>query len=261
MDCPSEEALIKMKLANLSGIYSMSFDLTARILVVFHKSSLESIFSELNRLNLGTSVIDQTIVSDGILPENPSKQAKILWLVLLINFFLFILEMATGFLSHSMGLIADSLDMLADSLVYALALLVVGGSMSKKNLIATISGYLQMGLAVIGILEVIRRFLGREITPDYTSMIVISVLALIGNATCLILLQKNKSHESHMKASMIFTSNDIIVNGGVILAGVLVYLTESKWPDLIVGSVVFILVMQGAWRILKLSSVNTSTSA
>ena len=75
---------------------------------------------------------------------------------------------------------------------------------------------------------------------------------LIHNAICLYLLQKSKSKEAHMKASMIFTSNDVIINSGVILAGVLVLLTQSKYPDLIVGSIVFLIVSQGAFRILKL---------
>jgi len=78
-------------------------------------------------------------------------------------------------------------------------------------------------------------------------------LALIANAWCLYLLQKSKSNEAHMQASMIFTSNDVIVNIGVIIAAVLVYLTKSAVPDLIVGTLVFILVLQGAYRILKIS--------
>jgi Co/Zn/Cd efflux system component len=52
---------------------------------------------------------------------------------------------------------------------------------------------------------------------------------------------------------MIFTSNDVIVNIGVIIAGTLVYFTHSKYPDLIVGTIVFGLVAKGAFRILKLS--------
>jgi Co/Zn/Cd efflux system component len=88
--------------------------------------------------------------------------------------------------------------------------------------------------------------------PDYRIMIGVSVLALIANAVCLFLLQKSKSKEAHMKASMIFTSNDVIINIGVILAGVLVVLTNSKYPDLIIGSIVFLIVVRGAFRILKL---------
>ena len=89
--------------------------------------------------------------------------------------------------------------------------------------------------------------------PDFQTMIVVSVLALIANVICLYLLQKGKSKEAHMQASMIFTSNDVIVNLGVIVAGGLVYLTNSKYPDLIVGTIVFFIVVQGAFKILKLS--------
>jgi len=58
-----------------------------------------------------------------------------------------------------------------------------------------------------------------------------------------------------MKASMIFTSNDIIINLGVIIAGVLVYVTDTRFPDLLIGTIVFALVLQGALRILKLSRI------
>jgi Co/Zn/Cd efflux system component len=46
---------------------------------------------------------------------------------------------------------------------------------------------------------------------------------------------------------------DVIVNLGVIVAGVIVYLTASMLPDLIVGTIVFVLVGRGAYRILQLS--------
>lgn len=56
-----------------------------------------------------------------------------------------------------------------------------------------------------------------------------------------------------MRASMICTSNDVIVNAGVIAAGVLAYVTDSKIPDLAVGAIVFAIVARGAYRILALS--------
>ena len=67
------------------------------------------------------------------------------------------------------------------------------------------------------------------------------------------LLQKRKSKEAHMQASMIFTSNDIIINSGVITAGLLVNWLNSGYPDLIIGAIVFVIVARGAYRILQLS--------
>jgi Co/Zn/Cd efflux system component len=113
-----------------------------------------------------------------------------------------------------MGLVADSLDMLADGIVYGLALLVVGGTVAKKN-IAKFAGYFQIVLALIGFTEVVRRFIGIEKMPDFQTMIIVSIFALIANVICLYLLQKGKSKEAHMQASMIFTSNDVIINTGV----------------------------------------------
>ena len=152
-----------------------------------------------------------------------------------------------------MGLVADSLDMLADSIVYGLALFAVGGTITRKKNIAKSAGYFQLTLAVFGFIEVIRRFVGTETVPAFQTMIIISILALIGNGLCLYLLQKSKSKEAHMQASMIFTSNDVIINTGVITAGLLVNWLNSSYPDLIIGAIVFIIVARGAYRILQLA--------
>ena len=154
-----------------------------------------------------------------------------------------------------MGLVADSLDMLADSFVYGISLIAVGGTISRKKQIAKLAGYFQITLAIVGFIEVLRRFFGAELLPDFSTMIVVSIFALIANGICLYILQRSKSKdEAHMKASMIFTSNDLIINLGVIIAGLLVNWFNSNKPDLIIGTIVFVLVIQGAFRILKLST-------
>jgi Co/Zn/Cd efflux system component len=162
--------------------------------------------------------------------------------------------MTTGFISKSMGLVADSLDMLADSFVYGISLFAVGGTLLKKKRVAKLAGYFQITLALIGLFEVLRRFFGDKKLPDFSTMIIVSTLALVANGICLYILQKSKSkNEVHMKASMIFTSNDVLINLGIIVAGITVNWLNSNKPDLIIGIIVFALVIQGAFRILKLS--------
>jgi Co/Zn/Cd efflux system component len=254
MDCASEEQLIRMKLSGLSNIQSLQFDISNRKVTIVHSGPYDQIFQQLNSLNLNTSVVDTLAAGDFVTTENhPTTERKLLWQVLAINFSLFVIELLAGLFANSMGLVADSLDMLADAIVYGLALFAVGGTLSRKKSIAQASGYFQLFLAVLGFIEVLRRFLGFESIPDFRTMIIISILALLANAVCLYLLQKSKSKEVHMQASMIFTSNDVIVNVGVIAAGILVYFTETKYPDLIIGTIVFVIVAQGAFRILKLS--------
>jgi Co/Zn/Cd efflux system component len=251
MDCPSEEQLIRMKLEPLKCIDTLQFDIPSRKLHVYYNQGIDLIQSSLTELNLGAELIGTEIASPAP-PTDHKMESRLLWQVLGINFLFFVLEIITGFISNSMGLVADSLDMLADSLVYGLALFAVGGTMIRKKRIAKASGYFQLILAVFGLIEVIRQFISDEPTPAFQTMIIISLLALAGNALSLYLLQKSKSEEVHMQASVIFTSNDVVVNIGVIVAGVLVYFTASKVPDLVVGTIVFILVGRGAMRILKL---------
>lgn len=252
MDCPSEENLIKLKLNDFPDIVNLDFDISNRKLTVFHQGNLQQIEKAIGELNLGSSLIS-TGDSDQIVFAEQSNQRKVLWIVLIINFSFFLIEMITGFISRSMGLVADSLDMLADAFVYAISLYAVGGTLQRKKNIARMAGYFQITLAIIGFSEVIRRFVGVERLPDFQTMIIVSIFALIANAICLYLLMKSKSNEAHMRASMIFTSNDVIINLGVITAGVLVLWLQSGMPDLIIGSIVFILVIFGAIRILKLS--------
>ena len=252
MDCPSEENLIRLKLNEITGIEALQFDIPNRRLTVFHKDQLNLIESSIAELNLQEKKIS-TENTDHFDVDERSNQKKVLITVLIINFGFFIIEMTSGLFSKSMGLVADSLDMLADSFVYGLSLLVVGGSMLKKKKIARLAGYFQILLAIIGFIEVIRRFIGNGKLPDFKTMIIVSVLALIANGLCLYLLQgSGNRQEAHMRASMIFTSNDIIINVGVIVAGLLVAFLSSNLPDLIIGTIVFVLVMKGASRILKL---------
>jgi len=253
MDCPSEESLIRMKLNDISSIKNLDFNIPNRTLTIFHNGQIDQIEQSILELKLGgkKTHTEQTLQTDF---EENSNQKKLLWSVLIINFVFFIIEMTTGLISKSIGLVADSLDMLADSFVYGISLLAVGGTIIKKKRIAKLAGYFQIALAVIGFVEILRRFIGEEQLPDFSTMIIISVFALIANGVCLYILQKSKSKdEAHMKASMIFTSNDVIINLGVIFAGLLVNWLHSNKPDLIIGTIVFILVIQGAIRILKLA--------
>jgi Co/Zn/Cd efflux system component len=57
-----------------------------------------------------------------------------------------------------------------------------------------------------------------------------------------------------MQASWIFSANDVIANVGVIAAGVIVAFTGSRYPDLIIGFIIAMVVLNGARRILQLKS-------
>ena len=178
------------------------------------------------------------------------SERRVLIALLLINGTMFVAELGVGWWAQSTALIADALDMLADAMVYGVGLYAVGKSLLVKVHAARISGSLQVLLGLLVLVDIVRRLIvGSE--PVSILMMSMGVIALIANVTCLILIAKHREAEVHMRASWIFSKNDVIANLGVILAGGLVAWTGSRLPDLVIGLLVALLVIRGGILILQ----------
>lgn len=249
MSCATEEQLVRMRLAQLDGITHIGVDLPNREVTVDHSLDTATVAATLDTLDLGSSHL-----GDGgptALMPDPQRERRGLATALAINAAFFVAEIAAGVISGSMGLIADGLDMGADASVYALSLAAVGAATTRKTRLARTSGYLQLGLAVIGLIEVARRVLIENEPPDTTTMVCLAALALLGNLATIVVLHRIKTDDAHLQASWIFTANDLKVNTLVIVAALTVALTDSAIPDLIAGAVIFLIVVNGGLRILR----------
>ena len=178
------------------------------------------------------------------------EERRILILLLCINAFMFFVEITLGVLSDSASLIADSIDMLADATVYGVGLYAVGRSALIKINAAQFSGIFQVVLGVSILFDVIRRLVwGSE--PESSIIVLVGIVALLANIICLKLISKYRKGEIHMRASWIFSKNDVIANLGVIGGGGLVYILDSRYPDLIIGVLISIVVIRGGIQIIK----------
>jgi hypothetical protein len=252
MDCPTEQELVRLALAGSDGVRGVRFSSAAREIRVVHDGPPDPVLAALHPLRLGAR-----LVATG--PSTPAPEASavddqrtVLWIVLAINAGMFVIELGVGLWAQSTGLIADSLDMLADAAVYGIALAAVGGSALSQRRAARISGWLQLGLAALVLLDVGRRLVqGSE--PVSTAMVILGALALVANLLVVALIARHRAGGVHLRASWIFSVNDTLANLGVIAAGALVALTGSQLPDLIAGAAIALLVASGAWRILRMS--------
>ena len=178
------------------------------------------------------------------------EEGKVLIILLAINAFMFVAEITFGIISESTALIADSLDMLADATVYGIGLYAVGRPILAKIRAAYVSGVFQIILGVTVATDIIRRLiLGSD--PESLLMIIIGSIALVANTICLMLISKHKEGEVHMRASWIFSKNDVIANLGIIIGGCLVYFLNSRLPDIIIGIFITIIVIRGGILIVK----------
>ena len=178
-----------------------------------------------------------------------SSQKNVLRTLLAINGAMCAIEIIIGLVADSSGVIADSLDMLADALVYGISIYAIGRSASIKVRAAKWSGWFQIMLAASIAVDVVRRAMcGSE--PSSLLMLLVSGCALAANAYCLMLLTKHREGEVHMRASWIFTRSDVIANAGVIVAALLVAVTKTRWPDLLVGAAIAAVVIKGGFDII-----------
>ncbi len=181
--------------------------------------------------------------------RNAAERRTLRW-VLFINFSQVVLAGVVGFLADSTGLLGAALDNLGDAAVYMVSLYAVGRTVALKVRAARLSGVLLIVLSLGLLVEVVRRYFGGS-EPIGLAMILTALVNAATNLVNLRLLQFHRKEGVHLKASWIFTTNDMLANLGIVLSGVAVMAFKSPLPDLLIGLVVVCVVVKGGWDILK----------
>ena len=179
-----------------------------------------------------------------------ADQRRAIAIALALNLAMFVIGTVAGLLAESASLLADALDMLADASAYGIALLAIGRTATFKQRAATASGLILAALGSGVVLETIHRAVaGSE--PEGWIIVGGAMLSLVINASVLRLLHRYRNGEAHLRASWIFTRADVVANVGVIAAGMLVLVTGSRVPDLVVGCLIGAYVIKEAFEILR----------
>ena len=180
---------------------------------------------------------------------NPNYR-RILWIALIINAAMFIVELYYGFAAGSVSLLADSLDFFGDAANYGISLWVLAMSLqvrAKASLIKAAS-MVVFGIWVIG--HALWNLMS-SVIPDPQVMSVIGALALVANLIVAFLLYAYRDGDSNMRSVWLCTRNDALGNIAVMLAALGVFGTGSNWPDLIVAIIMAMLALTAAWQVMR----------
>ncbi|MBB5279097.1 cation diffusion facilitator family transporter [Pacificimonas flava] len=183
-----------------------------------------------------------------ILAQN-ARQRRVLIIVLVLNAAMFLAEFGAGLAADSTALMADSVDMLGDALVYGLSLYAMARSARWKAGAAVAKGSFILIFGGLIILEAISK-VSSGATPTGSLMLMFGGLALAVNLACFGLLWRYRSQDVNMSSSFECSRNDLIANGGVLLAGGAVMITALPWPDLVIGLLIAAVFLRSAWRVL-----------
>ena len=183
-------------------------------------------------------------------PKPDSKFRTALWIALVVNLTLFVVELIGGAYAHSSALWADALDFFGDAVNYGVSLAVIGASLYWRATVALLKGMTMalFGLVIMG--KVIYAYL-QGIPPEALTMGLIGVLALLANVFTAVILYAFREGDSNMRSVWLCSRNDAIGNAAVILAAVGVFGTGSLWPDIIVAMIMASLGLTAGYQIVK----------
>lgn len=178
------------------------------------------------------------------------KTRQILWIVLIANAAMFLIETVGGHATGSLALQADALDFAADAATYGITLWAIGHSAAVRIRAALIksAAMLAMGVFILGMAAV--RLLSPE-TPVATPMGLIGALALAVNLGAVILLLRFRNSDANLRSVWLCSRNDAVGNVMVVAAAGVTAATASPWPDFAVGVIMSLLFVSGSWAVYR----------
>ncbi|OTG66614.1 cation transporter [Acinetobacter silvestris] len=185
-----------------------------------------------------------------IAPKPNSKFRTALWIALIINLVMFIVELIGGSYAHSSALWADSLDFFGDAVNYGVSLMVLGASLYWRATVALLKGFTMalFGLIVIG--KTVYAYM-QGIPPEAITMGAIGILALIANVISAVILYAFREGDSNMQSVWLCSRNDAIGNVAVIFAAIGVFGTGSLIPDLCVAVIMATLGLTAGYQVIQ----------
>jgi Co/Zn/Cd efflux system component len=188
------------------------------------------------------------------------RQRGTLRIVLSINAVMFVAIAAAGLYSRSTALLADSLDNLGDAFTYGLSLYAVSRGPVAKARVALVKGGLILLAACFVIGQVGYRLMIPD-TPIFEVMGAFSLLGLVANSLCFVLLWQHRQDDINMSSVWECSRNDIAANVSVFAAAGAVWLSGSGWPDLVVALALASILVRSAVRVISGAVTELRSSA
>lgn len=178
------------------------------------------------------------------------RYRNVLWVALVLNAVMFVVELGASWTSGSVALMADSVDFLGDAANYGISLLVLASAVAVRARAALFKAA-TMGAFGIFVLGQAVYKLQAGATPEPITMGTVGLVALAVNAGVALMLYRFRSGDANMRSVWICSRNDALGNVAVMLAALGVFGTASAWPDLAVAAIMGVLALAGAWSVSR----------
>lgn len=178
------------------------------------------------------------------------RYRRVLWVALLVNITMFVVEVAGGVSSGSLSLLADAVDFAGDALNYGVSLAVLAAAVAWRARAAMLKAITMMGFGVFVLGGALWNVWHGEV-PAAATMGAVGTLALAANLSVAWMLYAFREGDANMRSVWLCTRNDAIGNLAVMAAAMGVLGTGTAWPDLAVAGLMATLALRGGWQVLR----------
>lgn len=182
-------------------------------------------------------------------PVDP-RYRRALWIALVLNALMFVVELAASWRADSVSLLADSIDFFGDAGNYALSLAVLGMGLATRARAAVFKAACMAGFGVFVLGKALWN-LQAGVLPEPATMGLVGLAALAVNAGVAWLLFRFRTGDANMRSVWLCSRNDALGNLAVMLAALGVLGSGSAWPDLLVAAGMALLALSAAASVLK----------
>ncbi|MED5619543.1 cation transporter [Ideonella sp. BN130291] len=189
---------------------------------------------------------------------NDPRYRRVLWIALLLNAAMFLLEVGAGVRSGSVSLLADAVDFAGDAANYGLSLAVLAMGVVARARAAQVKAASMGAFGVLVLGRAIWAWTSGQV-PEPATMGVVAVLALAVNVGVAVLLYAWREGDANMRSVWLCTRNDALGNVAVGLAALGVFGTGSAWPDLLVAAAMALLALSASISVLRQAKSELAT--
>jgi Co/Zn/Cd efflux system component len=172
-----------------------------------------------------------------------------LWVALVVNALMFVVDVVASHHSGSVALLADAIDFAGDAASYGLSLTVLSMAVVWQSRAALLKG-ISMGVYGLFVLGKVGWAVVHGQPPEPLLMGAVGALALLANVSVAMLLYAFRDGNANMRSVWLCTRNDAIGNVAVLLAAAGVLGTLTAWPDLLVAAAMACLAIYSAWSVV-----------
>ena len=191
---------------------------------------------------------------------NLPRYRQILWIALVVNFTMSLVEIGAGVQAGSLSLLADAVDFAGDALNYAVSLAVLASALAWRARAAVFKAATMIGFGLYVLGSAVWSVWNGEL-PQAVTMGAVALLALAANVAVAWILYAFREGDANMRSVWLCSRNDAIGNVAVLLAALGVFGTGSAWPDLLVASLMATLALHGGWTVLRQARNELDTNA